>query len=222
VSRVVVKLGGRVAESLAAQTLELADEGHEVCVVHGAGPQISLEMERAGVPVRFVGGRRFTTEDGLEIVRRSFGAVNAALCASIGDRAVPLDGDQAGLTVEQVPELGLVAEVRTTPLPALAQLLESGRIPVVAPVTKEFNVNADDAAAAIAIGVEADRLLFLTDVEGFLLGGEVVDSLDVPEAERLFSGGELDPTILPKLGAAITAARGGVPAYIGRTEVPAR
>jgi acetylglutamate kinase len=105
------------------------------------------------------------------------------------------------------------------PLPVVDRLLREGQIPVIAPVTAQLNINADDAAAAIAVGLAADRLVFLTDVEGFLLGGEVVDSLDVPEAQRLFSSGELDPTILPKLGAAITAARAGVTAYIGRTEV---
>lgn len=218
-SRFVVKVGGRVAEGSAAHVLELWNQGHEVCVVHGAGPQISAEMEQAGIPVQFVGGRRVTTAEGLEIVRRSFQAVNDELCRAIGEPALGLTGDDLYLEVEQVPELGLVGEVRPRPLPPLARLVEQRGIPVIAPVMPRLNVNADDAAAAIAIGIDADRLLFLTDVEGFLLDGEVVESLDVPEAQRLFSSGELDPTILPKLGAAITAARAGVTAYIGRTEV---
>ena len=93
---------------------------------------------------------------------------------------------------------------------------------MIAPLaTGPLNVNADDAAAAIAVGVHADRLLFLTDVEGFMLDGEVVDSLDVATAEELLAGGTLDPRILPKLGAAIVAARHGVAAFIGRTEVVA-
>jgi acetylglutamate kinase len=69
------------------------------------------------------------------------------------------------------------------------------------------------------VGVHADKLLFLTDVEGFMLDGQVLDSLDVSTAAELHAGGTLDPTILPKLGAAITAARHGVTAFIGRTEV---
>ncbi len=94
-SRLIVKVGGRVAESSAGPILALARE-NEVCVVHGAGPQISLEMARAGIPVEFVRGRRVTTLAGLEIVRQSMEAVNAALCESIGDRAVPIFGNEVG------------------------------------------------------------------------------------------------------------------------------
>jgi acetylglutamate kinase len=184
-------------------------------------------MERAGVPVEFVGGRRVTTLAGLQIVRQSMEAVNATLCVAIGDRAVPIFGNELGFeAVRRSDELGLVGEPFAQEIAGLDRMLEAGRIPVVAPLAVDkdvpwqtLNVNADDAATAIAVGMQADELLFLTDVEGFMLGGEVVDSLDVPEAERLFVGGDLDPTILPKLGAALEAARAGVTAFIGRTEV---
>jgi acetylglutamate kinase len=218
-SRVVVKVGGAVASESAAAVLELARD-NEVCVVHGAGPQITLEMERAGIPVEFVGGRRVTTAEGIEIVRASLRAVNEELWAALGFRAVPYFGEDVGLRATPVPGLGLVGEPVACELPRLVRALESGKIPVIAPIAAgPLNVNADDAAAAIAVGVHADRLLFLTDVEGFMLDGEVVDSLDVATAESLVAGGELDPRILPKLGAAITAARHGVVAFIGRTEV---
>jgi acetylglutamate kinase len=225
VTRIVVKVGGAVAARSAEAVLELAQE-HEVCVVHGAGPQISVEMERAGVPVEFVGGRRVTSPAGLEVVRTSLEAVNAALCSAIGERAVPFFGFEVGFEAEQSPpELGLVGEVGPQELPAVVRVLDTGKIPVVAPLASGavgvLNVNADDAAAAIAVGMRAEELLFLTDVEGFMVEGEVVDSLDLPTAEELFSGGTLDPTILPKLGASIEAARGGVTAFIGRTEVTA-
>jgi acetylglutamate kinase len=219
-SRLVVKVGGRVARDSASHVLELAAAGHDVCVVHGAGPQISAEMERAGIPVEFVGGRRVTTREGLEVVRRSFRHVNDELCAAIGERAVALLGDEAELQIDPVPQLGLVGEARPAPLPGLARLLDEGRIPVVAPVTAQYNVNADSAAAAIASGLRADRLLFLTDVDGLILGGEVVDHIDLDSAEELMASGTLEGGIIPKLGAAIAAARAGVPAYIGRTEVP--
>jgi acetylglutamate kinase len=218
-TRVVVKVGGRVAADSASAVVELAG-ANDVCVVHGAGPQISADMERAGIPVEFVGGRRVTTREALEVVRRSFAHVNGALCAAIGDRAVGLFGDEAGLQVDPVPELGLVGEARPAPLPELERLLDEGRIPVVAPVTRGLNVNADSAAAAIATGIGADQLLFLTDVDGLILGGEMVDRIDVAEAEELMASGTLEGGIIPKLGAAIAAARAGVPAYIGRTEVP--
>jgi acetylglutamate kinase len=218
-SYVVVKVGGAVASRSAEAVLQLAEE-NPVCVVHGAGPQISREMELAGIPVEFVDGRRVTTLDGLGIVQSSFATVNRELCAAIGDRAVPLTGDEIGLKVEPVPELGYVAEAVPWFLPELVVMMDLKKIPVVSPVMDEYNVNADSAAAAIAAGIEADRLLFLTDVDGLMLDGEVVDSIDLDSAEELIESGMLEGGIIPKLGAAIAAARNGVPAFIGRTEVP--
>ena len=216
-SRIVVKVGGAVAGDSADAVLELARE-HEVCVVHGAGPQISVEMERAGIIVEFVEGRRVTTPAGLEIVRASFERVNALLCEAIGERAVPLFGDEIGLQAEPVPELGLVGDAMPSRPQAILDALDAGLIPVVAPVGP-LNVNADEAAAALAIGLGVDELLFLTDVEGLILDGHVVDEIGVDAATDLLDGGTLEGGIIPKLGAAVTAARGGVAATIGRTAV---
>jgi acetylglutamate kinase len=221
VTRLVVKVGGAVAGDSAGAVLELA-RSDEVCVVHGAGPQISLEMAREGIPVEFVGGRRVTTPEALWIVRSSLAAVNAALCAAIGERAVPLFGDKIGLEANDVPELGLVGDPVPSRPQAVIAALEAGKIPVVAPIAAgPLNVNADEAAAALALGIGADRLLFLTDVDGLILDGAVVDSIDVDSATELLTGGMLDGGIVPKLGAAVLAARGGVPASIGRTAVSA-
>jgi acetylglutamate kinase len=221
VSRLVVKVGGAVADRSAAAVLELARE-NEVCVVHGAGPQISVEMERAGIPVEFVDGRRITSPEALAIVQASLVVVNAALVAAIGERAASLFGDDIGLELAPVPvpELGLVGEARPSALPAVRAALAAGKIAVVAP-RGALNVNADDAAAAIAIGIEADELLFLTDVDGLILDGEVVGSIGVDAAAELLAGGSLRGGIIPKLGAAVTAARGGVRASIGQTAVAA-
>jgi acetylglutamate kinase len=217
---VVVKVGGAVAGASAEAVLALAARD-EVCVVHGAGPQISAEMERAGIPVEFVDGRRVTTAEGIAIVRASLAVVNEALCGALGERALSLFGDEIGLEADPVPALGLVGEARPSSLPAISAALAEGRIPVVAPIAVgPLNVNADSAAAAIATGIGADKLLFLTDVDGLILDGAVVDAIDVDSAEQLMASGTLEGGIIPKLGAAIASARGGVPAYIGRTEVP--
>jgi acetylglutamate kinase len=216
-SRVVVKVGGSVADASGEAVLALA-QVHEVCVVHGAGPQISLEMERAGIPVEFIDGRRVTSPAGLELVRASFVAVNAALCAAIGERAVPLFGDEIGLEATPVPELGLVGNAVPSRPAAVLEALDAGLIPVVAPVGP-LNVNADEAAAALAVGLGVDQLLFLTDVDGLILNGSVVDEIGVDAASELLAGGTLTGGIIPKLGAAVTAARGGVAATIGRTAV---
>ena len=96
-----------------------------------------------------------------------------------------------------------------------------GKIPVVAPVAAgPLNVNADERRGGDRDRASsADRLLFLTDVDGLILDGEVVDSIDLDAAEELIASGTLEGGIIPKLGAAIAAARGGVPASIGRTEI---
>ena len=107
--KVVVKIGGAVAAEAAGAVRELADRD-DVCVVHGAGPQISEEMERFGLPVEFVGGRRVTSPAALVLVRRSLLQVNAALCEALGERAVGLVGDEIGLRATHVPELGLVGD----------------------------------------------------------------------------------------------------------------
>ena len=219
-TRVVVKLGGRVAEGSTERVAALADAGDEVCVVHGAGPQISLEMERRGLEVRFVRGRRFTTPETLEVVRESLAEINRALVARLGPRAVGLMGDEIGLEATLSPGLGLVGDPVPSRPAAVVEALAAGRIPVVAPLARgPLNVNADEAAAALAVGIGAERIDFVTDVPGLLLDGEVVGSIGVADAERLLAAGLLEGGIVPKLEAAIVAAKGGVRAAIGETEV---
>ena len=219
-TRVVVKLGGRVAEGSTERVTALADAGDEVCVVHGAGPQISLEMERRGLEVRFVRGRRYTTPETLEVVRESLGEINRALVAGLGPRAVGLMGDEIGLEATLSPGLGLVGDPVPSRPAAVVDALAAGRIPVVAPLARgPLNVNADEAAAALAVGIGAERIDFVTDVPGLLLDGEVVGSIGVADAERLLAAGLLTGGIVPKLEAAIVAAKGGVKAAIGETEV---
>ena len=219
--RLVVKVGGAVASQSARAVLELARE-HEVCVVHGAGPQITQEMKRFAIPVEFVGGRRVTSRAGLAVVRSSLVAVNRALCAAIGVRAVPLVGDEIGLHAVRVAQLGFVGDLLPSRPPVVDAALAEGRIPVIAPIAVgPLNVNADEAAAALALGLGAERLLFLTDVDGLILDGELLDAIDAGRATELLDAGLLEGGIIPKLRAAATAARDGVPAEIGRTAVTA-
>jgi acetylglutamate kinase len=222
VSRVVLKVGGRVAAQAAGDAVKLAADGTEVIVVHGAGPQISAEMERRGLVPGFVRGRRVTTPEVLALVRESFAEVNAAVCAAVGPRAVGLFGDEIGLAANRVEELGLVGEPVPSAPPAVLDALAEGRIPVVAPLAAgPLNVNADEAASALAVGLGADRILFVSDVPGVLLDGGVVGSLEADEADRLLGAGAFEGGIVPKLVAAVHAARGGVRAAIGETEVVA-
>ena len=219
--KVVLKLGGAVAADAAALVHDLADE-HDLCVVHGAGPQISEAMARYGLEVEFVGGRRVTSAAAMVLVRRSFARVNADLCDAIGERAVGLLGDEIGMRATPVPELGLVGDpVPTRPL-YVELALARGQVPVVAPIAEgPLNVNADEAASALAVGISADRILFVTDVPGVLLDGAVAETLAASDADRLLDAGELQGGIVPKLRAAVTAARLGVQAEIGATAVVA-
>jgi acetylglutamate kinase len=222
VSRLVVKVGGAVATESADRILGLREEGHEVVVVHGAGPQITQEMQRRGISVQFVHGRRRTSRQALDVVRESFVAVNADLCAALGDVAVPVIGDTAGVLAVPVPPLGWVGDpLPCRPKPILAALA-AGRVPVVAPLAVgPLNVNADDASAALALGLGAERLVFLTDVPGLYVDDEVVDSIRADDANRLLDAGAFDGGIIPKLRAAALAAASGITAHIGTTAVVA-
>ena len=219
-TRIVVKLGGAVARDAVSYPLALAEQGHEVCIVHGAGPQISLEMARRGIEVAFVNGRRVTTAETLAVVREALEQVNSDLVEALGSSAVGLMGDEIGLEAEQVPELGLVGNPLPSTPPAVVEALTTGQVPVVAPLARgPLNVNADEAAAMLAVGIGAERVHFVTDVPGLLIGGEVVASIHADEAERLLASGELQGGIIPKLTAAVHAARQGVVAEIGETAV---
>jgi acetylglutamate kinase len=217
---VVLKLGGRVAAG--AVRAALAGIDGPVVVVPGAGPQITAEMARRGFEPSFVAGRRVTTPAVLEVVRESLAAVNAELCAAIGPRALGVSGDEIGLQARQVDELGLVGDPSPSAPAAVVDALAAGRIPVVAPLAAgPLNVNADEAAAALAVGLRASRILFVTDVPGVLLDGELATVLSADEAEAGLADGRFEGGIVPKLMAAVRAARGGVQASIGATEVPA-
>jgi acetylglutamate kinase len=222
VSTLVVKVGGAVAAESASRILGLAEEGHQICVVHGAGPQITEEMQRRGIPVEFVGGRRRTSLAALDVVRESMEAVNAELCAALGDLAVPILGHLDGMLAVPVPPLGQVGD----PLPSrpkrLLAALAAGKVPVVAPLAVgPLNVNADDAAGALALGLGARSLVFLTDVPGLYIDDQVIDTIDVREAHRMLDAGDFEGGIVPKLRAAALAASSGITATIGRTAVTA-
>jgi len=220
VTRLVLKLGGAVATSAVERVVGLAASGVELVVVHGAGPQISAELRRLGIPTEFVDGRRVTSEPALEVVRESLRRVGAALADEIGPVALPLMGDEIGLQARRLDELGFVGEPLPCRPPAIETALAAGRIPIVSPIAAgPLNVNADEAASALAVGLEADRIVFVTDVAGVFVEGALATRIDVAHAERLLASGAFEGGIVPKLLAAVRAARLGVRTEIGATEV---
>jgi acetylglutamate kinase len=217
-----MKLGGRVAADSVGLVLAQHASGNEVVVVHGAGPQITEELCKRGLGTRFVGGRRFTDPATLAIVRESLVAVGAELSAALGPAALHLVGDEVGLEAAPLPELGLVGRPLASRPAAVVAALDDGRIPVVTPIAVgPLNVNADEAAAALAAGIDADRLLFVSDVPGVFLDGAVADELHADRADELLEAGAFEGGIVPKLLAAVRAARLGIAAEIGQTAVVA-
>jgi acetylglutamate kinase len=214
----VVKCGGA---ALAGDPFELGrwlEPGSRGLVVHGAGPRISAALRAEGIESTFRNGRRVTTAEAMPVVREALRQENAALCCRIGSRAVPLMGDELGLEAEQVEELGLVGMPVAAAPPRLRTLLETGAVPVVAPLASgPLNVNADDAAAALAVGLRAERLAFVSDVAGVLIDGEPAASLDARDLDR--HADELSGGVLPKVEAALRAARAGIRVTIGETRI---
>jgi acetylglutamate kinase len=207
----VIKLGGNATLDCVPIVARMAREG-QVCVVHGGGAQISALARERGVEPHFVGGRRVTDEPMLACVREGLAAVSAELAAALeatGARTVALiDG---AVDVRRVPELGLVGEPIGARTEAILGALASGRVPVVAPLGRDaagtiLNVNADDAAAAIATALAADELVFLSDVPGVLdERGAVLAQISASRPPASASGG-----MLPKLEACTAALLGGV------------
>src|SRR5437867_1560737 len=175
----VFKLGGSVGreDTLPEDAQQLQDAGARVVLVHGGGPLITRWLDRIGKETRFVGGLSYTDEETLDVVRMVLGGlVNGEVVARLGTagvRAVGLAGSDDGLLVAERRDesVGLVGEVTAVnAAPILAQL-ERGYVVAVAPVATDglggfLNVNADTAAAHIAVALDADALIFLTDVPG--------------------------------------------------------
>ena len=234
---IVVKYGGNamVDETLKAAFAQdmvfLKLAGLHPVVVHGGGPQITAMLERLGIPGEFKGGLRVTTAETMDVVRMVLtGKVSRELVALInahGPYAVAISGEDANLltaqrrtaTVDgQTVDLGLVGDVVAVNPDAVLDIVRAGRIPVVSTVAPDteglaHNVNADTAAAAIAVALEAEKLVMLTDVEGLYANWPDRDSLlDVVHADelaRMLPG--LASGMIPKMEACLSAVRGGVP-----------
>jgi acetylglutamate kinase len=218
VTLTVVKCGGAALARGPFALDRYVAPGESACVVHGAGARITAALRSARIESHFVGGRRFTSSEALPVVREAFREENEQLCGQIGRRAFGVMGDDFGLQADRLPALGHAGMLRPV-LPSLIWgLLAAGRVPVIAPLARgPLNVNADDAAAVIAIALCADRLVFLSDVDGVIVDGEVVPELSACDIDGL--NGALSGGMLPKLEAAVAAAREGVRAEVGSTLV---
>lgn len=236
---VVVKYGGNamvdeeLKNAFAADMVFLRTVGAKPVVVHGGGPQISAMLKRLGLDGgEFVGGFRVTTPEILDVVRMVlFGQVGRDLLGRInshGPFAVGTSGEDAGLfTAErrlvevdgEERDIGLVGRITDVNPSAVMDIIEAGRIPVVSGIApgadgNVYNINADEAAGALAAAIGAERLVVLTNVEGLYTDWPDRDSLlskiQVGELERLMP--TLDSGMIPKMEACLTAVGGGVKA----------
>jgi acetylglutamate kinase len=235
---IVVKYGGNAMTSpqlrrdFAADMVFLRYVGLKPVVVHGGGPQISAMLDRLGIASEFRGGLRVTTPEAMDVVRMVLvGQVGRELVGLINEHgpfAVGLSGEDARLftavrrnaIVDGEPvDVGQVGDVDAVNVSAVADLIAAGRIPVVSTVAPDaegvlHNLNADTAAAALAIALRARKLVVLTDVSGLYADwpdeSTLLSQIDAEALDKLLPS--LSAGMVPKMEACLRAVRGGVPA----------
>ncbi|SCF25873.1 N-acetylglutamate kinase [Micromonospora viridifaciens] len=235
---VVVKYGGNamvdpeLQRAFAADMVFLRYAGLKPVVVHGGGPQISAMLGRLGIASEFRGGLRVTTPEAMDVVRMVLvGQVGRELVGLInahGPFAVGLSGEDAGLfTAVRRPayvggepvDVGQVGDVESVDVSAVADLIAAGRIPVISTVAPDadgvlHNLNADTAAAALAVALEARKLVVLTDVPGLYANwpdtSSLISEISTDDLAELLPS--LESGMVPKMEACLRAVRGGVPA----------
>ena len=230
-SVIVVKFGGNamVDETLAAQFAEDVVLMHSVgirpVVVHGGGPQIGALMDRLGIQSEFRDGLRVTDAETLDVARMVLvGKVNREIVSGInrhGSLAVGLSGEDAGRirAAARNPELGFVGDVESVNPAIIERLLAEDLIPVVSTIGADlsgqaYNINADTVAAAVAGALGAERILYLTDVEGLLADvddpSSRISRIDLSGLAALATDGTISGGMIPKVQACVDAVEAGV------------
>ena len=230
---IVVKYGGSAMSNEELQKNVIKDVtllklvGFKPIIVHGGGKEISRWVGKVGKEAKFVNGLRVTDAETMEIAEMVLGKVNKSLVTMVeelGVKAVGISGKDGGLlTVEKKysdgQDIGFVGEITKVDPKVLYDLLEKDFLPIVAPIGLDenfqtYNINADDAACAIAKAVHAEKLAFLTDIEGLYKDindkSTFISRLTASEADELISGGFIGGGMLPKLSNCTSAVKNGV------------
>ena len=230
---IVIKYGGSamVDEALKKKVIEdvtlLKLVGFKPIIVHGGGKEISKWVGKMGMEPKFINGLRVTDKDTMEVAEMVLGKVNKSLVQiveELGVRAIGLSGKDGDLLkVEKKysngEDIGFVGDVKKVNADILYDLLEKDFLPIICPIGLDdeyntYNINADDAACAIARAVKAEKLAFLTDIEGVYKNPEdpktLISELTVSEAKKLISDGYIRGGMLPKLNNCIEAIENGV------------
>lgn len=228
----VIKIGGRAQSDATlpgAIASAWAAAPGSLILVHGGGDEVSSLQRAYGVTPSFVGGRRVTSAQDIELLRMALsGSANKRLVSALVSRgvsAVGLSGEDGALLVAAPldPErLGAVGDPRQVNVVLLRHLLDGGFLPVVSPISRPesasdvdvgssaLNVNGDDAAALVAASLEADELLLVADVPGVMVDGATVSELTPVAAGKLIAGGVASGGMVAKLEAALAALASGV------------
>ena len=230
---IVIKYGGSamVDEELKKKVIEdvtlLKLVGFKPIIVHGGGKEISKWVGKIGMEPKFINGLRVTDKETMEVAEMVLGKVNKSLVQiveELGVRAIGLSGKDGNLLkVEKKysngEDIGFVGDVKKVNADILYDLLEKDFLPIICPIGLDdeyntYNINADDAACAIARAVKAEKLAFLTDIEGVYKNPEdpntLISELTVSEAKKLISDGYIRGGMLPKLNNCIEAIENGV------------
>ena len=230
---IVVKYGGSamVDEELKKQVIEdvtlLKLVGFKPIIVHGGGKEISRWVGKVGMEPQFINGLRVTDEETMEVAEMVLGKVNKSLVQMVeelGVHAIGISGKDGGLLkvekkLSNGEDIGFVGEVRQVNTDIIYDLLEKDFLPIICPVGLDehyntYNINADDAACAIARAVKAEKLAFLTDIEGVYKDpsdpSTLISELRVREARKLMAEGYIEGGMLPKLQNCIDAIENGV------------
>ncbi|MEY2402536.1 MAG: acetylglutamate kinase [Acidimicrobiaceae bacterium] len=230
-STVVVKYGGNamtdpaLARQFADDVVLMRSVGMRPVVVHGGGPQISALMERLGMVPEFRDGLRVTDAESLDVARMVLvGKINRDIVSSVnvhGPLAVGLSGEDAGLILASArnPELGFVGDVAAVNPGIVQRLLAEELIPVVSTIGADlagqsYNINADTVAGALAEALEAEKVVYLTDVEGLLSDlddpASLISHIDATQLQKLIDSGVLTGGMIPKIAACVHAVEHGV------------
>jgi acetylglutamate kinase len=228
---IVIKYGGHamendeLAELFATDVVMMRLVGMNPVVVHGGGPQITELMRRLGKEPEFVDGRRVTDAETVDIVRMALvGKVNREIVSMVnrlGSYAVGMSGEDAGLirVDQRDPRLGFVGDVRSIDNTMVVRLLREQFIPVIATIGVDddgqaYNINADTVAGAIAESLDAEKLVYLTDVAGVYRDwpdeSTLISRVDVDGLEKLVADGKVSEGMIPKLESCVSALRHGV------------
>lgn len=230
---IVVKYGGSAMSNEELQKNVIKDVtllklvGFKPIIVHGGGKEISRWVGKVGKEAQFINGLRVTDAETMEIAEMVLGKVNKSLVTMVqelGVKAVGISGKDGGLLeVEKKysdgQDIGFVGEITKVNPKVLYDLLEKDFLPIVAPIGlddqfRTYNINADDAACAIAKAVGAEKLAFLTDIEGLYRDindkSSFISRLTASQAEELINSGLIGGGMLPKLGNCTSAIKNGV------------